>query len=315
MARTGATPKAHHNEHQYCLRDEETGTTPFRRQEGGNLRVFAQLRALAEFRRRDLPFLKTVEDHDLVWEIGHYQVLGASLTLKQLLLMGIGSSATVQRRLRRLKLRDVVRQRPSQADGRVMELTLSPGSMRLFGKFGMLLPVAQTAAIAGHRFLNGRGRHLCVLCDGDASCSEMAVRFLGEGLKQRQKCVLVGSQGFRDATLAELERTAGKRPVAGQLVLSGGEKSAESMFEMFSPVFEEARAAGQAIYLVGNMSWTQGKMDFDTLMDYEARVDPLLRRFHVKALCQYDVRRFSSQRLLRALKCHPDTRRYPLMLG
>ena len=277
--------------------------------------VFAHMRALAEYRRRHLPFLKSLEDHDLAWEIGHYQVLGAPVTLKQLLAMGIGSVATVQRRLQRLKRLGVVRPSGSETDRRVTELTLSPGCMRAFGKYGMLLSEAQTPSIAGNRFLKGHGRHVCVLCDGDASCRDMASRFLREGLRQRRTCILVGPQSFRDATLAELERTAGRRPVAGQLVVFGGAKSPESMLEFFRPVFEEARAAGKAIHVVGNMYWSQGKMDFDTLMDFEARVDPLIERFRVQALCQYDVRRFPSPQLLRALKCHRETRRYPLMLG
>jgi MEDS: MEthanogen/methylotroph, DcmR Sensory domain len=278
--------------------------------------VFAQLRALAEFRRRHLPFLKTIEEHDLVREIGHHQVLGAPLTLKQLLLIGIGSVATVQRRLRRLKRLGVIRQSRSQADRRVIELTLGPDCMRAFGKYGILLAGTQTLSNAGNRFLNGQGRHLCALCDGDESSRRMAVGFLKEGLRQRHQCVLVGPPSFRDSTLAGLQRAgARRRPLAGQLILSGGEKSPESMLEFFRPVFEEARAAGKAVHLVGNMYWAHGKMDFDTLMDFEARVDALLRRFHVEALCQYDVRRFSGPQVLRALKCHPDTGRYPLMTG
>jgi len=279
------------------------------------MRIFAQLRSVRSFAGEILPFLKTIEDHALVWEIGHYQVLGAPLTLKQLLISGIGSVATVQRRLRRLKHFGVVRQRSSEADRRVIELTLSPAFIRAFGKYETLLSGAQSAAIGGKRLMNGNGQHLCVLCDGDASCRETAVGFLREGLRQKQKCVLVGPPSFRDATLAELERKGAKRPHAGQLALSGGENSAESMLEFFRPVFEEARAAGTAIRVVGDMYWAHAKMDFDTLMDFEARVDPLLRRFRVTALCQYDVRRFSGQQLLRALKCHRDTGRYPLMLG
>ena len=37
--------------------------------------VFAQLRVLAEFRRRHLPFLRTIEDHDLAREIGASTVI------------------------------------------------------------------------------------------------------------------------------------------------------------------------------------------------------------------------------------------------
>jgi hypothetical protein len=61
------------------------------------MHVFAQLHALSEFRRRHLPFLKTLEDQDLVREIGHYQALGAPMTLKQLLQAGLTSPATLRR--------------------------------------------------------------------------------------------------------------------------------------------------------------------------------------------------------------------------
>src|ERR1700674_1170473 len=131
--------------------------------------VFARMRALSEFVRRELPFLRTIEDHDVVWEIGHYQALGAPLTLKQLLVVGIGSVATVQRRLQRLKRLDVVHQSRSQTDRRVFELTLNPSYMRAFVKYGMILSGAQTASTAKH-LANSQGRHLCALCDGDASC-------------------------------------------------------------------------------------------------------------------------------------------------
>src|SRR5258708_33320712 len=128
--------------------------------------VFRQLRALAEFRKRHLPYLETAEDRDLTREIGHHQVLGAPLTLKQLLFAGVGSSATVQRRLQRLKRVGVVRQSRSRTDRRLLELTLSPAAMRAYGKYGMLL--AQAAPIQGDD-APIRGRHLCALCDGAAS--------------------------------------------------------------------------------------------------------------------------------------------------
>jgi hypothetical protein len=277
--------------------------------------VFAQLRSLAEFRRRHLAFLETIEDQDLVREIGHYQVLGAPVTLKQLLMLGLGSVATVQRRLQRLKHIGVVHQNQSADDRRVVELTLSPACMKAFGKYEMLLGGAPKASSAGKDLLNGQERHQCVLCDGEGNCADVATRFLREGLRQGHMCCLVARPGFGNEILAELERTGRKRLAAAQLVLHGGGKSPESMLEFFDGVLEKARSAGKTLCVVGNTSWARGKMDFNSLMDFERRVDPLLRREKARALCQYDVRRFSSPQVLRALKCHPDTARYPLMLG
>ena len=62
------------------------------------------------------------------------------------------------------------------------------------------------------------------------------------------------------------------------------------------------------------MAWgmEQG-FDLDELMAFERHYDyGLARRFPVITLCQYDARRFSGIGVLRALKCHEDTFRYPL---
>jgi DNA-binding MarR family transcriptional regulator len=276
------------------------------------MQVFAQLRALAEFPRRNLAFLETLEDHDLVSAIGHYQVLGVPITLKQLLMQGIGSVATVQRRLQRLKRLGVIVQRRSETDRRAVELTLSPACMKAFAKYAPLL--SQAAASQG-RARNDQARHLCALCDGDADCKALAMRFLKDGLREKQTCLLVGPQGFRDSTLAGLERSNRKRPTAGRVVQSGGEKSPAEMLASLQRVFQDTRTGGRTACLMGEMSWMRGKMNFNSLMDFEARLDPLLRRYGVSAICEYDVRRFKGPQLLRALKAHPDTSRYPLMMG
>ena len=103
------------------------------------MRIFHQLRVLREFQRRHLPFLKTVEDLELVREIGIHQFHGKPLTLKLLLLQGIGSAATVQRRLGRLKRLGVVHQARASYDKRVMELTISPRTWRIYERLGVLM--------------------------------------------------------------------------------------------------------------------------------------------------------------------------------
>jgi hypothetical protein len=227
-----------------------------------------------------MPFLESLEDEGIVREIGLHQVLGAPLTLKRLLMLGVGSVATVQRRLQRLKRRGVVLESRSDDDRRLIELTLSPSCMRTFGKYEALLAESQTDPAEGKPQRRALGRHLCVLCDGEPSCREL-----------------------------------GKRASGGAVIDFGGARSPQAMLEFFRPLFEEARAAGKTIRIVGNMTWSQRKMDFDTLMEFEARVDPLLRQFRTQAMCQYDVRHFRGPELLRALRCHSDTSRYPLMLG
>ena len=105
------------------------------------MRVFERLRALRIYEKQHLSFLRTIEDHNLIREIGYHQVEGAPLTLKRLFLLDVGSVATIQRRLRRLKQLGVVHQRRSAADGRAIELTLAPSCLKLFKKYEPFLGI------------------------------------------------------------------------------------------------------------------------------------------------------------------------------
>jgi hypothetical protein len=97
-----------------------------------NLNIFRKLKLLSEYRREQLPFVRTLEDMDLVREIGFHQLEGAPLTLKVLLLTGIASSATLHRRLARLRRLGIVVQKRASHDGRVVKLMLSAEALSLF---------------------------------------------------------------------------------------------------------------------------------------------------------------------------------------
>jgi DNA-binding MarR family transcriptional regulator len=100
------------------------------------LNTFRALKAAGEFRRRHMPFVGTLEDQDLIREIGLAQAEGRPLSLKQLFTHGIASVSTVQRRLARLKRLGVVEQTRAPHDKRILKLTLSAEALRLFVRWG-----------------------------------------------------------------------------------------------------------------------------------------------------------------------------------
>lgn len=54
------------------------------------------------------------------------------------------------------------------------------------------------------------------------------------------------------------------------------------------------------------MSWAlKGVPGSDRLMEYEARVNDLLVKYPVTAICQYDARKFDGATILQCLKVHP----------
>ena len=103
------------------------------------LKSFRALKAAGDFRRRHMPFIATLEDQDLVREIGLAHAAGRPLTLKQLFTLDIASVATVQRRLARLKRMGIVEQERAPHDKRILKLTLSPDAARLFARWGRQL--------------------------------------------------------------------------------------------------------------------------------------------------------------------------------
>ncbi len=107
------------------------------------VKIFEKLRSLRAFEREQLEFLETLEDFDLVKEIGYHQEAGLPLTLKLLFLQNIGSVATIQRRLRRLKRLGVVQQRRSDDDKRNIELTVNPEICGIYRKVASILKRAQ----------------------------------------------------------------------------------------------------------------------------------------------------------------------------
>lgn len=101
--------------------------------------IFVAMREIRAFERRQLACLRTLEDVDIVIQIGLHQAERKPLTLKRLFLLDIASMATVHRRLRRLKQHGVIHQRRCEHDRRNVELTISPRFLKIFERYGELL--------------------------------------------------------------------------------------------------------------------------------------------------------------------------------
>ncbi len=181
---------------------------------------------------------------------------------------------------------------------------------------------ARAAAPPPHVVLEGLtieyGTHLCTIYENDLGRLKLSVPLLAGGLQAGDLCLLIGTADDREPILERLG--ALHPPLAddireGRLILSDGAASAREMHEHLEAIFVQAVSAGrQSIRLVGDMAWCiELGLDLDELMAFEIGYNhSLARRFPVVALCQYDARRFSGVGVLRALKCHEDTFRYPL---
>ena len=100
------------------------------------MQLFTGLKQIREFERRQLPFLRSVVDFDIVIEIGYAEEQEQPLTLKQLFLLNLSSRTTVRRKLARLIEQAMVIRRKHAKDHRASLLVISPASIKLLSKYG-----------------------------------------------------------------------------------------------------------------------------------------------------------------------------------
>jgi DNA-binding MarR family transcriptional regulator len=103
------------------------------------MKLFTGLKKIREFERKQLPFLKSIVDFDIVIEIGYAEEQGQPLTLKQLFLLNIRSRTTVRRKLARLVEQGFVMRRKHVDDHRASLLIISPSSVKLLARYGSTL--------------------------------------------------------------------------------------------------------------------------------------------------------------------------------
>lgn len=100
------------------------------------MKLFTGLKKIREFERRQLPFLRSVVDFDIVIEIGYAEEQGQPLTLKQLFLLNIRARSTVRRKLARLIEQGIIIRRKQANDHRSNLLIISHPTIKLLGKYG-----------------------------------------------------------------------------------------------------------------------------------------------------------------------------------
>jgi excisionase family DNA binding protein len=161
------------------------------------------------------------------------------------------------------------------------------------------------------------GTHLCALYGNDAGRTKLAVEFLFEGLRPGSVCFLNASAEARGQILGQLERGRGSvQPeiAAGRLVLYEYCHTPQEQFDYWETNFVSAMSAGAtSLRVVGDMTGClNAGMTLDEVMEYEAGYDRILaKRFPLVTLCLYDVRRFESLEVIKALQGHTDMFRYP----
>jgi len=155
--------------------------------------------------------------------------------------------------------------------------------------------------------------HLATLYDSDAARTRLAAPFLAEGIRAGQPCFLMAKgeelAGYMDALDAMPGVDVDAAIASGVLMIaaSPGSTARESL-DHFEKVFWSAvDRNATVIRVVGEMASVRDAFTSEREMfDFEAMFNMVGKRFPSITVCQYDVRKFSGQAVLAALRAHPD---------
>lgn len=187
------------------------------------------------------------------------------------------------------------------------------------GRNGPISPTrtwADGVRLAGEE-LQGE-RHACLLVDRPGEACDVLVPFMVEGLERGERAFHIVDPEARDAHLERL-RAAGIDVSAAlqsrqlevrtwaDAYLRGGTFNPAAQLAYVRQSLGEGPALGYPVTrLIGSLEWAFDGADvMGDVLDYETRLDELLRRRSDIVVCTYDLNRHSPRTIAEVLGLHP----------
>lgn len=162
------------------------------------------------------------------------------------------------------------------------------------------------------------GVHVCQIYDDSAERSDAVLRFVSRGVRNGEATACVS----RNVDFAELdawctaegialakERETARFTLSGtdDVYLKDGRFDPDRMIAMLVRFYEDAMRAGRpGARMIGEMS--PAVLDSpggSALLEYESRVNGVLREYPLTAVCQYEARAFDGATVMDLLTVHP----------
>ena len=103
------------------------------------MKIFEKLNSIRAFQRTNMPYLESLEDYDIVCEIGAAQEGGMVFIPKRLIEDNLGAPATIRRRLDRLVKLGIVTKGQGKDDHRTAPLQLTRDAIKAYAKLEKLI--------------------------------------------------------------------------------------------------------------------------------------------------------------------------------
>jgi hypothetical protein len=174
------------------------------------------------------------------------------------------------------------------------------------------------ATVCGHPLTHSA--HICAFFDSEQQEYSCLVPYFAEGLARGEQVVTIRDAGKCAAHVQKL-RNSGAIPVdeatrskrlrvmaSEETYLQDGVFEVERMYRMIETALNEAKASGfTRVRTCGDMSWALRDMPgTDELMQYESRVNKLIREHDCTLMCTYDINQFSGRAVMDVLATHPQ---------
>ncbi|MGE5681569.1 MAG: PAS domain S-box protein [Bacillota bacterium] len=160
--------------------------------------------------------------------------------------------------------------------------------------------------------------HICSIYQTKDEQMSSVIPFIKEGLSNKEKCIYIaaenGVQDITDIFRADSE-VLSCAIEKGELIilrdneayLKEGEFRTEKMLELLSELAEGTKREGfSGLRVTGEASWIKADGALiREFLDYESRVNDLIRDLKISALCQYNINHFSPEILELVIMSHP----------
>lgn len=208
---------------------------------------------------------------------------------------------------------------PVQRVGRRGERRFKPEDLDGFAVHGRAISPAAPAGLDRPQVLIGAqsvptSTHLVTFYDTDAGRVRLTGPFLAEGLRAGQPCFLIAEGEELESYMVALRATLGAALDAaigsGLLVIVGAPGATVEAALAFweEKLWDAVDNHATVMRAVGEMVSERKVFESEQeMLDYEAAFNMTAKRFPAVVICQYDVRKFSGQAVLTALRAHPDS--------
>jgi hypothetical protein len=161
------------------------------------------------------------------------------------------------------------------------------------------------------------GTHMCHIFSDEEEQGEVISRFVASGLAEGEQACYFADTRSVDETRARLTALGVPVPAVEdrQLIVGpavdmycpDGTFVPDRMLGNFPIVYNAGREAGfDGVRATGEMTWARrGIPGSERLIEYESRINTIVREYPLTVVCQYDARQFDGATLFEVLIVHP----------